>query len=215
MAREYFAAYHSYLKSVEPLKDAERGRLFTACLSYSMTGTEPELRGNERFVWPSIREQIDRDKTAYAERCAANRENALQRHATASDGKPADAKPAKEKEREKARATENTTEKANVSRYALDDDDTRSPRAYDAELASLWKRAFGGTPTPLQSEELVAWRRDWQLELLEEAINAASEAGAENRIGYIRSTLLDWKMRGIRTITQWADEEARRDGMIR
>lgn len=64
MAREYFAAYHSYLKSVEPLNDAERGRLFTACLSYSMTGAEPELRGNENFVWPSIREQIARDKTA-------------------------------------------------------------------------------------------------------------------------------------------------------
>jgi DnaD/phage-associated family protein len=104
MAREYFAAYHSYLKAVEPLNDAERGRLFTSCLSYSMTGVEPEL---------------------------------------------------------------------------------------------------------------AAWRKNWQIELLEEAINAASEAGAENRIGYIRSTLLDWKMRGIRTIAQWADEEARRDGMIR
>ncbi len=215
MAREYFAAYHSYLKSVEPLKDAERGRLFTACLSYSMTGAEPELSGNERFVWPSIREQIDRDKTAYAERCVANRENALQRYATAGDGKQADAKPAKERVREKARETENATEKANASCYALEDDDTRSPRAYDAELASHWKRAYGRAPTPLQSEEHAAWRRDWQLEQLEEAINAAAEAGAGNRIGYIRSTLLDWKMRGIRTIRQWADEEAWRDGVIR
>ena len=215
MAREYFAAYHSYLKSVEPLNDAERGRLFTACLTYSMTGAEPELRGNERFVWPSIREQIGRDKTAYAERCAANRENALQRYAMASDGKPAEAKSAKEKEREKARDTENATEKASIPRYALDDDNTLSLCARDAELDALWKRAFGRMPTPLQSEELVAWRKDWQLELLEEAVNAAAEAGAENRIGYIRSTLLDWKMRGIRTIRQWADEEARRDGLIR
>ena len=61
MAREYVCLYHSYLKSVEPLNDAERGRLFTACLTYSMTGAEPDLRGNERFVWPTIREQIDRD----------------------------------------------------------------------------------------------------------------------------------------------------------
>ena len=37
MAREYVCLYHSYLKSVEPLNDAERGRLFTACLTYSMT----------------------------------------------------------------------------------------------------------------------------------------------------------------------------------
>ena len=92
---------------------------------------------------------------------------------------------------------------------------TKFDISFARPLASLWKRAFGTRPSPLQSEELVAWRKDWQLELLEEAINAASEAGAENRIGYIRSTLLDWKMRGIRTITQWADEEARRDGLIR
>lgn len=65
MAREYFCAYHSYLKSVEPLNDAERGRLFTACLEYSMTGKAPDLRGNERFVFPMIREQIDRDTEKY------------------------------------------------------------------------------------------------------------------------------------------------------
>lgn len=97
----------------------------------------------------------------------------------------------------------------------MDDDNTLSLCARDAELGALWKRAFGRMPTPLQSEELVAWKREWQFELLEEAINAAAAAGAENRIGYIRSTLQDWKMRGIRTIRRWADAEAWRDGMIR
>ena len=36
MPREYFCAYHSYLKSIELLNDSERGRLFTACLQYSI-----------------------------------------------------------------------------------------------------------------------------------------------------------------------------------
>ena len=114
MSREYFAAYHSYIKSVEPLSDAARGRLFLACLNYSMTGTEPELRGNERFVWPAMREQIERDKRNYDERCAANRENALHRYANACDGMRTPAKPAKEKEKEKAKGTEKAkeTEKA-------------------------------------------------------------------------------------------------------
>ena len=30
MALESFNAYHSYLKAIEPLNDAQRGRLFTA-----------------------------------------------------------------------------------------------------------------------------------------------------------------------------------------
>lgn len=65
MGREYFCGYHSYLESMEALNDAECGRLFRACLTYSRTGAEPELRGNERFVWPGIRAQMDRDREKY------------------------------------------------------------------------------------------------------------------------------------------------------
>ena len=56
MALNSFNAYHSYLKSIEPLNDAERGRLFTALLEYSSTGAEPELRGNERYIFPMMRD---------------------------------------------------------------------------------------------------------------------------------------------------------------
>ena len=105
MAREYVCLYHSYLKSVEPLNDAERGRLFTACLTYSMTGAEPDLRGNERFVWPTIREQIDRDTKKYSDFCKKQQENIRKRwDTTVYDGTssiPDDTKHPKEKEKEK------------------------------------------------------------------------------------------------------------------
>ena len=105
MAREYVCLYHSYLKSVEPLNDAERGRLFTACLTYSMTGAEPDLRGNERFVWPTIREQIDRDTKKYSDFCKKQQENTRKRWDTTvydgTSGIPDDTKHTKEKEKEK------------------------------------------------------------------------------------------------------------------
>lgn len=105
MAREYVCLYHSYLKSVEPLNDAERGRLFTACLTYSMTGAEPDLRGNERFVWPTIREQIDRDTKKYSDFCKKQQENIRKRWDTTvydgTSGIPDDTKHTKEKEKEK------------------------------------------------------------------------------------------------------------------
>ena len=75
MAREYFQAYHSYLQSLEPLNDAECGRLFRALLKYSETGECEELRGNERFIFPTMRAQIDRDNQKYEEKCKKNREN--------------------------------------------------------------------------------------------------------------------------------------------
>ena len=105
MAREYVCLYHSYLKSVEPLNDAERGRLFTACLTYSMTGAEPDLRGNERFVWPTIREQIDRDTKKYSDFCKKQQENIRKRWDTTvydgTSGIPDNTKHTKEKEKEK------------------------------------------------------------------------------------------------------------------
>ena len=74
MAREYFHAYYSYLQSMEPLNDAECGRLFRALLQYSKTGECEELRGNERFVFPTMRAQIDRDNHKYENQCQKNAE---------------------------------------------------------------------------------------------------------------------------------------------
>lgn len=75
MAREYFCAYHSLIESLKPFTDAECGRILRAALEYSATGETEELRGNERFIWPTIKQQIDRDSSAYNALCDANREN--------------------------------------------------------------------------------------------------------------------------------------------
>jgi hypothetical protein len=112
MAIEYFCCYHSYLEVMEQLNDTERGRLFTACLLYSKSGEVPELRGNERFVFPAFRSQIDRDIANYEEKCRKQAANAKKRwDATACDGMPTDAKHAKEKEKEKEKTKEKEKEK--------------------------------------------------------------------------------------------------------
>lgn len=79
MAVEYFCAYHSYLDSMELLNDGERGRLFTACLEYSKTGVAPRLTGNERYVFSTIRAQIDRDNERYKTKCKKQSDNVSKR----------------------------------------------------------------------------------------------------------------------------------------
>lgn len=119
MAVEYFCAYHSYLDALEPLTDAERGRLFVACLKYSKSGEVGHLSGNERFVFPVFRGQIDRDNAKYANKCKKQADNANKRwnkddanDAKAYDGIPnvppheKDANDAKTKEKEKAKTKE-------------------------------------------------------------------------------------------------------------
>lgn len=63
----YIKLFVDYLDAIEPLGDAERGRLFTSLLEYARTGEAPQLGGNERFLFPMMRAQIDRDSAAMAE----------------------------------------------------------------------------------------------------------------------------------------------------
>lgn len=110
MAREYFPAYHSYLEVMEALTDAEKGRLFTACLLYSKTGEVPQLSGNERYLFPAFRSQIDRDKKSYDAYSAAQSEKARKRwDAAACSGIRGIAENAKEKEKKKEKTKENNT----------------------------------------------------------------------------------------------------------
>ena len=57
---EYLKVWTSFLEIMEPLTDAEKGRLFVAMLRYAEDGTPPDFEGNERFVWPSAKQAIDR-----------------------------------------------------------------------------------------------------------------------------------------------------------
>ena len=71
----YACLYARYLQTLAPFTDAERGRIMMAMLTYSSTGETPDFEGNERFIWPTIQAQIDRDVAAYQEKCAKNRAN--------------------------------------------------------------------------------------------------------------------------------------------
>ena len=96
MAKEYFCAYHSYLKSIRNLSDAECGRLFKALLQYSAGEQLINLQGREGIAFDFICEQIDRDNEKYAERCRTNRENGTKANAPEWYRTPP-----KEKEKEK------------------------------------------------------------------------------------------------------------------
>lgn len=61
-----FIAYQSWLTLIEVLSEAERGRLFTAALQYGTSGEETDLRGNERIAWPTIKNDIDREREKQA-----------------------------------------------------------------------------------------------------------------------------------------------------
>lgn len=73
----YIKLFIDYLDAIEPLGDAERGRLFTALMEYAKTGEVPQLNGNERFIFPMMKAQLDRDIAANEETAERNRANGL------------------------------------------------------------------------------------------------------------------------------------------
>lgn len=56
---DYCKLFLDYAEYFEPLTDAEVGRLVRAMIEYKQKGIETEFQGNERFVWPAIKRDID------------------------------------------------------------------------------------------------------------------------------------------------------------
>ena len=109
----YVCLYMSYLQSLSPFTDVERGRIVTAMLNYASTGEIPQFEGNERFIWPSLQAQIDRDIETYQAKCARNRANGSKggrppKNPTVTPGTERFfQKPKKPKEKEKEKEKEN------------------------------------------------------------------------------------------------------------
>jgi len=68
MAWTFLRVYFDQIESWEALSDAERGRLLLAALKYAARGDPPEFSGNERYQWPQVRSQIDREKQSYLQK---------------------------------------------------------------------------------------------------------------------------------------------------
>ena len=72
---KYLKVFTDFADAMKELGDAERGRLFTAMLKYAETGAAPDFRGNERFIWPVAKLQIDRMAAECEGRAKTSREN--------------------------------------------------------------------------------------------------------------------------------------------
>lgn len=63
--RSHLKVYFDFEAKAKEYSDEEKGRLLLAMLRYAKDGTEGTLTGNERFVFPVFKAQIDEDIKAY------------------------------------------------------------------------------------------------------------------------------------------------------
>jgi len=79
MSTKGFVMYNSYLVTMKELTDSELGRLVRAAMEYNATGTVGQLTGNERFLFETVKFQIDNDSEKYRSKCEKNKQNAGKR----------------------------------------------------------------------------------------------------------------------------------------
>lgn len=73
---QYLKIATDFLEDTEDLTDSEFGRLIKSMLRYANDDTfEPNLKGNERFKWPTARKGIRRQWSEYREMCERNKGN--------------------------------------------------------------------------------------------------------------------------------------------
>lgn len=74
---KYLKTYTDMILDLEPYSDEEVGRLFRDMLRYAADRSLPELKGNERFIWGTVKKMIDAQYEAYEKLVERNRANGL------------------------------------------------------------------------------------------------------------------------------------------
>lgn len=143
----YLKIWTSFREVIDPLNDGERGRLFTAMLEYAELGTLPELKGNERFIWPSAKQAIDRA----AEKAESLRQNG------AKGGRPPKEK-ATETKRKQAEPNESNGNqtKANESQKEKDKENEKEKEMKETTLTGGKEKPLARF-TPPTAEEVAAY----------------------------------------------------------
>ena len=129
----YIKVFVDYLDAIEPLGDAERGRLFTSLLTYARSGEVPQLNGNERFLFPMMRAQIDRDVLSKDELSQKRRD-------AASASKRSTCEQKEHLQANAASANKSSQDKDNKT---IDKDKDKSARARDADAFAAFAAGDG------------------------------------------------------------------------
>lgn len=205
----YIKLFVDYLDAVAPLGDAERGRLFTALLAYAGTGEVPELSGNERFLFPILRAQVDRDEAEYARFVEKQRSNG------AKGGRPrrAGENPDLFSETQRSQDEDKDKEKDINKDVSKDKDEEKDGGgAAVAAVETAYRERVNAAPSGTCLRELEGFARVMGADCCLRAFDIALDAKKPTWT-YIRGILSAKQAQGVRSLADWdRAEEAHRRG---
>ena len=206
MARAFLKVFFDFEERTEKLSETERGRLLVGMLHYAKTGEEPELTGNEQFIWPVFKGEIDKEIQSYEVKVANG----------SKGGRPPKEPEETENNRNKPNKTENkrnAQEQEQEQEYEqeqeqedekTDDDDDSRARAREAAVKNTFKVSIGRTGTPEEVSSIcgTASLLGFGPEVTAEALRIAAGKGARSPVSYARKILQEWSENNVKT---WPD----------
>lgn len=204
----YFKLFYDSLELLEPLTDTERGRLFTAVLEYANTGEIPALTGNERFIFPIFRQQVDRDKAEYEQFVHSQRVKGAKggRPRTCKENPELFSDAAKTQDKDKDKDQDKDQDKGQDQDKDEDEDEGKdgveAGVAAVAALAEVWNERMGSALSTRGRKELARFVTDMGPACCLRAFDAALDAGRPNW-AYVRGILRVKQDQGVRSPEDW------------
>lgn len=155
---KYLKIFTDFAEKVDQLNDAEVGRLFRAMLVYAETGTEQDLKGNERFLWSTARQEINRQRESYENMCSTNKRIATERYgALRSSTEKHEACQDKDKEKDKKEKISTDVDiqkKAAVISLLLNDG---TEYGVEQEAIEKWENLYPAVNVMQELRKMAGW----------------------------------------------------------
>lgn len=221
---EYLKIWTSFAEILEPLDDAERGRLFTAMLVYAESGETPAFTGNERFIWPVARQAIDRARAESKKLTANGAKGGRPTKPTETNDNIEEAKQTNDNQSEPTKTNTNQEKpnesyNINIKKDNIKKDNIKKNKAtsyadtpfgeieIDPVIVALQRELNGLTQS--HYEDLDGFRKILDDDLIMEAINEAVAHSARSW-AYVRTILQTYVRDGIRTVGQARERSAQK-----
>lgn len=216
MSESYVPVFFDWPEATGELNDQEKGRLIDAVVLYARGGGDwkDRIKGNERFVFPLFKAQVDRSREMREARVDTLRENGKKGGRPKKNQMVFEETKGIEKNQMVFLKTNNNNNHDNHHENQYEDEyDNGFPEEEEdisdqslqgaSAVASAWRRCFGRPPNPTVVRTVEYWAglcRCQDEGLVREAISAAAARDANDPVAYIIALFKDWNARGVRGV---------------
>ena len=207
MADKYVPIFFDWVEVTGELNAQEKGRLIDAIVQYARGGDwQEQIKGNERYLFPAFRQQIDRAKDVSSKRGESGSKGGKQKVANSSKPKQTEAnssKTPKEYEYKYNNEEEYENNNNNCCRSYNAREETATPTADTIEAYASGNLVY---MSPTHMQELESFRADLPDDVIRHGIDEACGQGVR-KWAYVRAILNAYVDNGVKTV-QMAREYA-------